>query len=332
MDLSARTTTVERPVREHRFGKAKLIHADCLEWLDQQPERSIHGVVTDPPYGLKEYQPDEQKRLRAGNGQPGHGGIWRIPPTLDGSPRSPLPRFTVLSETDKQDLNSFFCVWGESLLRVLTPGAHVMVASNPLLVHRVAAALEDSGFEPRGMIIRTTQTLRGGDRPKGAHDRYENVTVMPKSLWEPWVLVRRPISEGTVALNLDRWGTGGLRRSAEGPFRDLVVSSPTRGAERDIAPHPSLKPQKLLRHLVKAILPLGAGIVLDPFAGSGSTLAAAEAVGCESIGVELDSHYFELARQAIPLLADLSTESAGQDQPGRATPMSIDQGLLPGVE
>jgi site-specific DNA-methyltransferase (adenine-specific) len=54
--------------------------------------------------------------------------------------------------------------------------------------------------------------------------------------------------------------------------------------------------------LVRGILPLGEGIVLDPFAGSGSTLAAAEAVGYASIGIEKDPRYFELAINAIPKL------------------------------
>jgi len=288
------------------FGRATLVRADCLEWLAQREERSIHGVVTDPPYGLKEYQPVEQERLRAGAG---HGGVWRIPPTLDGSTRSPLPRFTILSRAEKRELTSFFAAWGELLLPTLTPGAHVMVAGSPLLVHHVAAALEAAGLEPRGTIVRVTHTLRGGDRPKGAHKRYAGVTVMPKSAWEPWVLLRRPISERTVAANLDRWGTGGLRRGPDCPFADMVASSPARGREREIAPHPSLKPQKLMRHLVRAVLPLGAGVVLDPFAGSGSTLAAAEAVGYRSIGVEVDQLYFEMAKKAIPELARLSAPS-----------------------
>ena len=67
-------------------------------------------------------------------------------------------------------------------------------------------------------------------------------------------------------------------------------------------PHPSLKPQAFLRQVVRALLPLGEGIVLDPFAGAGSTLAAAEVVGYESVGVEKDRHYFEIACRAIPRL------------------------------
>jgi DNA modification methylase len=66
------------------------------------------------------------------------------------------------------------------------------------------------------------------------------------------------------------------------------------------APHPSLKPQAFLRAVVRGVLPLGEGVILDPFASSGSTLAAAEAIGYESIGIEQDAHYFDLARKAIP--------------------------------
>jgi site-specific DNA-methyltransferase (adenine-specific) len=117
---------------------------------------------------------------------------------------------------------------------------------------------------------------------------------------------RKPI-EGRVQDNLRKWGTGGFRRpSRDKPFGDVVASAPTRKKERDLAPHPSLKPQAFLRQLVRAVLPMGRGNILDPFAGAGSTLAAAEAVGCESIGVEKDEHYFDMAREAIPKLVQFN--------------------------
>lgn len=56
---------------------------------------------------------------------------------------------------------------------------------------------------------------------------------------------------------------------------------------------------------VRASLPLGRGVVLDPFMGGGSTIAAAEAVGYKSVGVELDPVFFRVAEQAIPKLAAL---------------------------
>src|SRR5262249_54039478 len=91
---------------------------------------------------------------------------------------------------------------------------------------------------------------------------------------------------------------------------DVIRSNPTPKAERKIAPHPSLKPQDFLRQVVRAALPLGTGVVLDPFAGSGSTLAAAEAIGYASIGLEKDPAYFKMAERAIPALASLRADQA----------------------
>lgn len=148
-------------------------------------------------------------------------------------------------------------------------------------------------------------TMRGGDRPKAAHEEFPEVSVMPRSMWEPWLVYGKPL-EGRVQDNLRKWKTGGFRRpSLDQPFGDVIASSPTRPAERELAPHPSLKPQAFLRQVVRAALPLGEGVVLDPFAGAGSTLAAACAVGYQSIGVEKDERYFDIACAAIPKLAGL---------------------------
>jgi DNA modification methylase len=250
-----------------------------------------------------EYSEVEKAKLRSGK-----GGVWRIPPNFDGHQRAPLPRFTTLTKRDLADLSRFFREWGSTILRVLVPGAHVFIASNPLVSYLVADAMVGAGFERRGEVVRLVQTMRGGDRPKGAHDEYPDVSVMPRSQWEPWLLFRKPC-EGRVQDNLRKWSTGGLRRiSDDQPFGDVIRSAPTSTAERAIANHPSLKPQNFLRQIVRASLPLGIGKVLDPFAGSGSTLAAANAVGYESVGVELDPVYFGMAKTAI---RDLSTYQNG---------------------
>jgi DNA modification methylase len=280
---------------------------DCLNWMDERLENSIHAIVTDPPYGLREYTHAEKTKLRNG-----HGGVWRIPPSFDGCKRSPLPRFTVLTESDRVRLREFFREFARRAVRVLVPGGHLMIATNPLLSHLVYLSLMEAGFEKRGEIIRLVKTLRGGDRPKNAHGEFADVTVMPRSGWEPWGLFRKPC-EGRVQDNLRKWKTGGLRRiSSSQPFEDVVRSSPTRPEERRIAPHPSLKPQALMRQLVRAALPLGAGIVLDPFMGGGSTVAAALAVGYDSIGIENDAAFFKVAERAIPKLAEFRSTWAGR--------------------
>ncbi|CAH1657005.1 MULTISPECIES: DNA-methyltransferase, partial [Chelatococcus] len=289
------------------IDKAKLYHADCFKWLAQQPAHSIHAVVTDPPYGLVEYTAKETAKLRAGN----KGGIWRVPPAFDGHQRAPLPRFTVLSDNDRRELHDFFKRFGILMSRATVPGANIVVASNPLLAHIVASAMAEAGLELRGYISRQVMTMRGGDRPKNAHTEFDEVSVMPRSQWEPWVILRMPL-EGRVQDNLRKWGTGGFRRPSKAqPFGDLIRSHPTPSSERKIAAHPSLKPQAFMRQVVRAVLPLGKGVVLDPFMGGGSTLAAANAVGYESIGVELDKHFFDMANKAIPKLAALAAHQPG---------------------
>lgn len=281
-------------------GQQTLVRADCIEWLQSAPANSISAVITDPPYGLREYSRNEQQKMRSKE-----GGIWRHAPRFDGCNRTPLPRFTVLTAEDRESLLSYFRSWGRALLPVLAPGAHVFIAGTPLLSPLVAYALSEAGFERRGEIVRLVRTLRGGDRPKGAEAEFPMVSTMPRACWEPWGLYRKPLGTRTVAENLRKYGVGGLRRqSAETPFLDVIDSGVAPEAERAIASHPSLKPQAFLRQIVEAALPTREGCIIDPFAGSGSTLAACESKSVRAIGTEIDPEYFALATRAIPALAE----------------------------
>jgi len=301
----------QQQLAEISGARYSLYLEDCLRWMEARAKNSIHAIVTDPPYGLKEYTPVEKEKLRRGR-----GGVWRIPPSFDGCVRSPLPRFTVLTEEERRALHRFFSEFAKRAFRVLVPGGHVFIATNPLLSHLVYLPLIEAGLEKRGEIIRLVQTLRGGDRPKNAHEEFDDVTVMPRSAWEPWGLFRKPC-EGRVQDNLRKWKTGGLRRlSPEAPFSDVIPSAPTRPEERLISPHPSLKPQAFMRQIVRAALPLGKGVVLDPFMGGGSTIAAAIAVHYESIGIESDPAFFKMAASAIPALANLNGNGKANSKNG----------------
>jgi len=62
--------------------------------------------------------------------------------------------------------------------------------------------------------------------------------------------------------------------------------------------HPTQKPTQVLTPLIEAFCPKH-GLVLDPFAGSGSTLKAAQETGRRWLGIELDARYFEIARDRL---------------------------------
>lgn len=275
---------------------------NCFLWMAERKENTIHAIITDPPYALEEFYRENLEKMKNGS-----GGIWRIPPKIGGHLRSPLPRFTVFSPEHRRIMRQFFYDWGILALRLLVPGGHLFIATTPIFLHAVSGALVDAGFEPRGIIVRLVQTLRGGFRPKNAEQEFAHVCTMPRAHWEPWGLFRKPLEEGlTVAENLRKWKAGALRRDPDGnPLPDVIPSERTPDKEKEIAPHPTLKPQRFLRRLVWAALPLREGCILDPFCGAGSTLAAAEALGYESIGVEINPEYVEIAKTAVPQLASL---------------------------
>ena len=286
----------------YHFAASVAIQADCFAWMKKTAGNSVHAVVTDPPYGVKEYELAQLEKRANKN-----GGTWRIPPSYDGSKRAPLPRFTALSQSEREQVVQYFLEWARLAKRILRPGGHLFIASNSFLAQDVFASVSSAGLEFRGQIVRLVRTLRGGDRPKNAEGEFPEVCSMARGAHEPWGLFRKPLPKGMkVSDCLVEFQTGGLRREPDGrPFEDVIESGRTPKREREIAPHPSLKPQSFLRQIVYASLPLGTGIVLDPFMGSGSTVAAAEAVGYRSIGVERVPEYFEMSREAVPSLAKI---------------------------
>ena len=72
--------------------------------------------------------------------------------------------------------------------------------------------------------------------------------------------------------------------------------------ERPIGPdgtaHPTVKPITLMRYLVRLVTPPG-GVVVDPFAGSGTTIEAAILEGFRSIGIEYTPEYLPLIRSRV---------------------------------
>ena len=222
------------------------------------------------------------------------------------------PRFTVLSRRETAELHEFFGGLALAAARVLVPGGHVLIASNPLLSTMTFHAFQAAGLDKRGEIIRLVQTLRGGDRPKGAEREFRDVTVMPRSCWEPWGIFRKPF-EGTVAENLRRWGAGGLRRVSDNePFRDVIPCSPARGKEKEIAPPPIVEAPEVPA-ADRAGRPCRSAWALSTIRSPEAVRRSPRrrAVGYRSIGTDRDPEYFEMGVKAFCGLAGLDAACAG---------------------
>lgn len=137
--------TFKYEYRSQKIGASLILHADSFEWMGRIPAECVHAIVADPPYGVKEYNFDQIEKRTNGN-----GGIWRIPPSFDGSNRAPLPRFTALNSKERDSLYRFFLEWSKLAVHALLPGGHVFIASNAFLSQLVFSALIAGGLEFRG--------------------------------------------------------------------------------------------------------------------------------------------------------------------------------------
>lgn len=107
----------------------------------------------------------------------------------------------------------------------------------------------------------------------------------------PWRPSTEDIYIGGRWPEAESLGRGGGRRTSGVVSMDTM----TRNLARDVG-HPTPKPVPLMYELVRRFPP---GVVADPFAGSGSTLVAAKALGRKAIGVELDERYCEVAANRL---------------------------------
>ena len=82
-----------------------------------------------------------------------------------------------------------------------------------------------------------------------------------------------------------------------------------------------------MRQVVRASLPLGEGVVLDPFMGGGSTIAAAVSNGYESVGIEIDPQFFGAALEAIPTLAALPGNGRASSRIGSEASLDLQRSL-----
>src|SRR5262245_60470137 len=89
-------------IRFHLSDRATYVHDEAIHWMAELPPCSLHAIVTDPPYGLVEYEDEQLAKRRAGR-----GGVWRIPPSFDGARRAALPRFTVVVAGEIAEVQGF---------------------------------------------------------------------------------------------------------------------------------------------------------------------------------------------------------------------------------
>ena len=165
-------------------GQNYLLVGDNAIWLKKIPDNSIDSIVTDPPAGIS-------FMARGWDSDKGGRDHW--------------------------------IKWMQEVAteckRVLKPGGHAFVWAIPRTSHWTATAWENAGFEIRDVVAH----IFGSGFPKSHNvekavqkiqpersDEFKGIGTALKPAREDWILMRKPLAEKNVALNVLKYGTGGI--------------------------------------------------------------------------------------------------------------------------
>lgn len=283
-------------------GHATLLLGDCLEHMADMPTDSVHMVITDPPYFIDGL--NNNWDVAALNGKKSKAGIvGGLPPGMKFDPRQ------------GKDLQAFYAKVSEQVMRILCPGGFFLSFSSPRLLHRMAVAIEDAGFEIRDMyawLYRQGQEkaftlnhfvdkMNISERKKGSiiKSMRGRKTAQLRPQFEPIVVAQKP-KDGTLLNNWMKWETGladvsGVRIEGKKPTTIFSVDKPIKAQYNS---HLTVKPVFLMETLIK-LFTIEEQVVLDPFVGSGTTLLATRKTGRKGIGIEINSEYYKIAEQRL---------------------------------
>jgi len=180
-------------------------------------------------------------------------------------------------------------------------GCRVGVEARPVMVRTetVVAASSMSG-QSTGATSNGETTTTGRWPANLIHDGSDEVVeLFPQAVGNSnKQLFARDAPKGVYELGLKERGTGGMGRGDSGSAARFFYCAKASKADREGSTHPTVKPTDLMRYLCRLVTPPG-GLVLDPFAGSGSTGKGAILEGFRFVGIEREAEYVEIARRRI---------------------------------
>jgi site-specific DNA-methyltransferase (adenine-specific) len=308
-----------------------VINGDCRFVLKQLSSESVSCVVTDPPYNYefigRNWDHDEIQR-RMNRIQDSSTLVKNIPygSGLAGGVRN--ARWYERNRLNVVQYIQWCEEWTKELFRICKSGAIVAVFSSTRTLAHVQVALETAGFYARDVLV----YRRHAGIPKGLnvkkkleklHDphaeQWEGWHTCLRNEWEAIVVVQKPLIDNYMK-TIEAVGLGPFKAILpDGSFQSNILEGFSKGKDEKFDDHCTIKPISLIRYLIELFLPhSGDHLVLDPFAGTGTTLAAALELGHRACGVEIEPRYCNIIRKRLNVPSVHQQSNAQQGAPADA--------------
>lgn len=307
-----KTLPLQAPRVSKPYVKSQFRCADSLECLQDIPDESIDFILSDIPYGIG-LEAWDVLHANTNSAYMGTSAAQERSGKVFAHRRKPINGWSSADANISKEYYEWCTTWAPQWLRVLKPGGSAMLFAGRRMAHRCISALEDTGFNYRDMLcwVRPKSVLRAqrlsmvykkrGDLAEA--DRWKGWRVGNlRPSFEPILWCFKPYSI-TIAdnmldhqlktINVDRYKelTGSV---------DNILNFGFEAREGGL--HQAQKPIALLRTLIELCTVEGQ-IVLDPFAGSGSTAVAALATHRRYYAVERDPEMYAVASDRIEAIA-----------------------------
>lgn len=292
--------------------KNEIIHGDCTQILKRIKEGTISACITDPPYNYefigKDWNHYETTR-RIDNTKNSKTLVKNIPygSGLAGGVRNKNWYKRYQENIDKY--TNWCYEWSKELYRITKPGSPILVFNSNRTIAHVQTSLERAGFYARDIIIyrRPSGIPKGYNgasqlKRKGLKDwkKWEGWHSCLRNEWEGIVVVQKPLSNNyTETIEKYDLGLFNTENDNDG-FLTNIFENISKDKKEVFNVHCTVKPLALMEKLISVFVPKGKDhIVLDPFAGSGTTLVAAKKLDRSFVGIEIEEEYVKIIKKRL---------------------------------
>jgi site-specific DNA-methyltransferase (adenine-specific) len=290
----------------------QVLSGDCRSVLQTLPAESIACCITDPPYNYefigRKWDHAEITR-RIDRIQDSSTLVKNIPygSGLAGGVRN--KRWYERNRANILDYQKWCVEWGQALFRVCKSGAVVAVFSSTRTFAHIQVALEEAGFYARDCLV----YRRHSGIPKGLNlkkklkklgradaEQWDGWHTCFRSEWEAIAVLQKPLINNYIETTA-KTGLGPFKTTTKGgSFQSNILEGFSKGDDESFDVHCTIKPLELIRKLIELFVPKNShNIILDPFAGSGTTLIAAKELGYPYIGIEIEKAYIHLINKRL---------------------------------